>query len=275
MTALENVMDVIIYSNPEGGERFKNRGFCFLDFGDHKSASDAKRKISMGKVKPWNHDLVVDWAEPQDEPDEETMSQVKVLYVKNLKEAVTEERLTELFGQHGEIERVKKIKDYAFVHFKEREGAIKALEALRGTVLEDIQIDISLAKPQSDKKKKTGMRGRGVFGNTRGVGGRGGGSYGGNDYGGVYTPPLAATGGGYHRGGGGRYPPAAPAYNNPYPGAGGPLGYEPYGNYGGGGAYGGGGGYGGGYDPYSAYAPSYSAPVNAQVAIFIVYYNKS
>lgn len=43
-------MDCIIYSSPDAGENRKNRGFCFLDFCDHKTASDAKRKINAGKV---------------------------------------------------------------------------------------------------------------------------------------------------------------------------------------------------------------------------------
>uniref|UniRef100_A0A0M3JKQ6 RRM domain-containing protein n=1 Tax=Anisakis simplex TaxID=6269 RepID=A0A0M3JKQ6_ANISI len=70
-------------------------------------------------------DLVVDWAEQQEEPDEETMAKVKVLYVRNLKEAVSEAQLKEMFATHGEVDHVKKIKDYAFVHFVEREPAIK------------------------------------------------------------------------------------------------------------------------------------------------------
>jgi len=79
----------------------------------------------MGKIRPWNTDLVVDWAEQQDEPDDEIMQQVKVLYVRNLKEIVTEEQLTSLFATHGKIDKVKRIKDYAFIHFEERESAIK------------------------------------------------------------------------------------------------------------------------------------------------------
>lgn len=47
---LEHVVNVIVYANTEGGETRKNRGFCFVDFNDHKAASDAKRWISMGKV---------------------------------------------------------------------------------------------------------------------------------------------------------------------------------------------------------------------------------
>lgn len=106
--------------------------------------------------------------------------QVKVLYVRNLKEVVTEEKLKEIFTPFGEIERIKKIKDYAFVHFKEREPCVKvhfrdslravfkavikliffqALEEWNGKELEGVSIDCSLAKPQTEKKKKPMMRG--------------------------------------------------------------------------------------------------------------------
>lgn len=60
--------------------------------------------------------------------------QVKVLYVRNLTSDVTEEQLKEKFGEFGKVERVKKIKDYGFVHFEERDGAVKAMEALNGEV---------------------------------------------------------------------------------------------------------------------------------------------
>ncbi|KAI6174078.1 hypothetical protein M3Y98_01150900 [Aphelenchoides besseyi] len=156
---LEGVIDVIIYSSPDAAENRKNRGFCFVDFQDHKAASDAKRRLQNGKVRPWNGDLVVDWAEQQEEPDEETMSQVKVIYVKNLKESVTDDQLTELFSPYGEIDRVKKIRDYAFVHYKDRDSAVKAIEALKGTKIDDVEVEVSLAKPQADKKKMPIKRG--------------------------------------------------------------------------------------------------------------------
>ena len=38
------------------------------------------------------------------------MSKVKVLYVKNLTAVLTEEKLREVFGAFGTLERVKKIK---------------------------------------------------------------------------------------------------------------------------------------------------------------------
>jgi len=59
---------------------------------------------------------------------------VKVLYVRNLKASVTEEQLKEAFEPYGKVERTKRVKSYGFVHFVEREAAIKAMEALNGTV---------------------------------------------------------------------------------------------------------------------------------------------
>ena len=55
--------------------------------------------------------------------------------MKNLKVNVTEENLMLAFEPYGTIERVKKTKDYGFVHFEKREDAIKAMEELNGTVI--------------------------------------------------------------------------------------------------------------------------------------------
>lgn len=77
-----------------------------------------------------------------------------MLYVRNLTTDFGEEKLKELFEPFGSIERVKKIKDYGFVHFEERASALKAMEELNGKDLGGIEMEVSLAKPPSDKKKK-------------------------------------------------------------------------------------------------------------------------
>lgn len=59
---------------------------------------------------------------------------MKVLYVKNLTSDVTEEQLKEAFEKFGAVERVKKIKDYGFVHFEDREKALEAVEGMNGEV---------------------------------------------------------------------------------------------------------------------------------------------
>ena len=60
--------------------------------------------------------------------------QVKVLYVRNLKADVTEAELKEKFEPFGTVERVKKVKGYGFIHFTERDSALKAMQELNKTV---------------------------------------------------------------------------------------------------------------------------------------------
>lgn len=48
-----------------------------------------------------------------------------MLFVRKLATSVTEELLEKTFSQFGKLERVKKLKDYAFVHFEERDAAVK------------------------------------------------------------------------------------------------------------------------------------------------------
>ena len=76
------------------------------------------------------------------------------MYVRNLTVAVTEEKIQEVFEEYGKVERVKKIKDYAFVHFEDREKAVEAMKGLNHKDLMGAELQISLAKPPSDKKKK-------------------------------------------------------------------------------------------------------------------------
>ncbi|KAH9395875.1 hypothetical protein TYRP_020288 [Tyrophagus putrescentiae] len=127
--------EVIVYSDPL--DRTRNRGFCFLEFDSHKLASQAKRKLLSTRIKLWpNADMLVDWAEPLDEPDVETMSRVKVLYVRNLPLSTSEQTIAGVFSRFGgQVERVKKIKDYAFVHFSSREAALEAMAEMQGREL--------------------------------------------------------------------------------------------------------------------------------------------
>ena len=59
------------------------------------------------------------------------METVKILYVRNLMLHTSEDTLEAAFAKvtgKGTIERVKKIRDYAFVHFNTRENALKAMK---------------------------------------------------------------------------------------------------------------------------------------------------
>ncbi|KAH9519226.1 APOB1 complementation factor [Bulinus truncatus] len=127
----EGVVDVIVY--PSAMDKSKNRGFAFVEYESHRAAAMARRKLIPGRVQLWGHAIAVDWAEPEPETDEDVMSTVRILYVRNLMLSTTEEHLQQIFerliGEKDCIERVKKLMDEAFIHFKLREDAIKALEA--------------------------------------------------------------------------------------------------------------------------------------------------
>ena len=102
----------------------------------------AKRKLSKFN-RVLNREIAVDWADPHEEPDEETMSKVKVLYVRNLSSELTEEDVKNKFEAYGSIERVRIVKDYAFVHYDEREPAIKAMSELNGQLFGKNNLEIS------------------------------------------------------------------------------------------------------------------------------------
>ena len=57
---------------------------------------------------------------------------MKVLYARNLLLSTTEDTIEQVFSKFGEVERVKKIKDYSFIHFRTKEQARAALEAMNG-----------------------------------------------------------------------------------------------------------------------------------------------
>lgn len=160
----DGVVDVIVY--PSAADKAKNRGFAFVEYGSHRAAAMARRKLLPGRIQLWGHPIAVDWAEPEVEVDEDTMSSVKILYVRNLMLSTTEETIEKEFNniKPGSVERVKKIRDYAFVHFNNREDAVEAMKVLNGKLLDGSPIEVTLAKPV-DKDSYVRY--------TRGTGGRG------------------------------------------------------------------------------------------------------
>lgn len=105
----------------------------------------------------------MDWAEPEKDVDEETMQRVRVLYVRNLMLHTTEETLHSEFShlKPGSVERVKKLTDYAFIHFYCREDALAAQQSMNSKLIDGSAIEVTLAKPVS---KDSGRRFRPRFG---------------------------------------------------------------------------------------------------------------
>jgi RNA recognition motif-containing protein len=70
----EGITDVILYSSV--ADKSKSRGFAFVEFQNHRSAAMARRKLIPGRVYLWDHEIQIDWAIPENDVDEETMSKV-------------------------------------------------------------------------------------------------------------------------------------------------------------------------------------------------------
>ena len=75
------------------------------------------------------------------------MAQVKALHIRNLMFGTTEDIIEVVFSMHGPVDRVKKIRDYAFVHFHSKEDAHEAMKQLNGSLLDGAEIEVTLAKP--------------------------------------------------------------------------------------------------------------------------------
>lgn len=71
---VSGIVDVILYTN--SFDRRLNRGFAFVEFTSHRAAAMARRALVPGCVKIWDHNLMVDWAEPEPDVDDEQMMKV-------------------------------------------------------------------------------------------------------------------------------------------------------------------------------------------------------
>lgn len=76
---LDGIIDIYLYPNAQ--DKSLNRGFIFVEFKDHRAAAMARRKLIPGRVMLWEHEIAVDWADPEpgDPIDEDIMQTVSVL----------------------------------------------------------------------------------------------------------------------------------------------------------------------------------------------------
>lgn len=75
---VQGIVDVILYKNCF--DRRLNRGFAFVEFTSHRAAAMARRTLVPGYVKIWDQEVMVDWAEPEPDVDDEQMRQVSSNY---------------------------------------------------------------------------------------------------------------------------------------------------------------------------------------------------
>ncbi|KAG2581182.1 hypothetical protein PVAP13_6KG018400 [Panicum virgatum] len=176
----------------------RNRGFLFVEYYNHACAEYAKQKLSSPNFKVDGSQLTVSWAEPKGSTDASSAA-AQTIYVKNLPENVSKEKIKELFDKHGEVTKIVlppakagHKRDFGFVHFAERSSALKAVRGSEKYEIDGQVLEVSMAKPLADKKPDHSHRPGG------------GPSY-----------PLPPYGGGYMGDPYGAYGGGGPAYNQP------------------------------------------------------------
>ncbi len=106
------------------------------------------------------------------------MESVMKLYVGNLSFSTSEQRLREIFSEHGDVASATLVMDretgrprgFGFVEFANDEHGKAAMAALNGKNIDGRDLTVNEAKP----REAGGGGGRGGFGGGGGGGGRGG-----------------------------------------------------------------------------------------------------
>lgn len=90
------------------------------------------------------------------------------IYIGNLSDKTTKERLQSLFADFGEIESIKVIKDrftgrpkgYGFIEMPSNSEADQAIKALNGNRIDGSNIKVRPADPGGKRRKKRSFRRR-------------------------------------------------------------------------------------------------------------------
>ncbi len=126
------------------------------------------------------------------------------IYVSNLSWGTSADGLQELFSQYGEVDSVKIITDretgrsrgFGFVEMPNDSEGQKAIDELHETEFEGKTINVTVARPKTERPSRGFSNGGGGYGGGSGYNGGGGGYRGGGNRGGGNN----RGDGGYNRG---------------------------------------------------------------------------
>ena len=128
-------------------DKTTNRGFSFLEFQTHGDAVRACKHLSRRPLFLWGRNLSIDWAVPEMEVPNDKMTNVKVVFLRKLTLDTSERELQEIFSQFGQVDRIKKMKDFAFVHLESHAASLNAVRSLDGAEIHGSRIEATLSKP--------------------------------------------------------------------------------------------------------------------------------
>lgn len=158
---------------PLAGDGISNQGFCVIEFDNHPAAQRAYRLTTTAAngVTMDGRRLTVEWPDGVDRSTQQQQMQraglsnqlddamqVKNLYVGGVPVDVTEQEMRAVFSVYGEIDNVRlagqapnaRRPDFAFINYRDRDSAIRALEALRVEPKAQIRghaLEVEMARP--------------------------------------------------------------------------------------------------------------------------------
>ncbi|KAL6765092.1 hypothetical protein V8C86DRAFT_2461168 [Haematococcus lacustris] len=132
---VKGIISVELGTDRETGQ---HRGFGFVEMYNHAAAEAARRYLGRPDFRIQGREITVTWAEPRRADKVQADTSVRSVYVGNLPDEATEDKLRTLFAPYGTIsgislppdkENPKKLRGFGFVHFEERASALKAVAA--------------------------------------------------------------------------------------------------------------------------------------------------
>ncbi|MGE5342259.1 MAG: RNA recognition motif domain-containing protein [Candidatus Omnitrophota bacterium] len=107
------------------------------------------------------------------------------IYVGNLSRSATADELRRAFEDFGQVDNAHVVKDrftgesrgFGFVEMPSREEGMSAIENLNGKEIGGHAVNVSEARPRTDREQRGGRGGGGGGGGRGGRGGGGGGGY--------------------------------------------------------------------------------------------------
>ncbi|XP_064596728.1 APOBEC1 complementation factor-like [Liolophura sinensis] len=128
------IYEMTLVMNPRS---LSHRGYGFVIYTDKEHANQAVKELNNYEIRKGQ--LLGVCNSPR-----------RVLHVRNLRSTTTEDKIRKLcsqvVGRDNAVERVKKIRDYAFIHFRDRDAAIMAMTKLNGMNVEGAYIEVVWAR---------------------------------------------------------------------------------------------------------------------------------
>ncbi|WOL19088.1 hypothetical protein Cni_G27885 [Canna indica] len=137
-----------------------SKGYGFVQFEQEEAANNAIEKLN-GMLLNDKKVFVGPFVRKQERENTPTSIKFNNVFVKNLSESTTEERLQEIFGEYGKITSCVVMRDgdgkskcFGFVNFENPDEAAGAVQELNGKKFEDKEWYVGRAQKKSEREQE-------------------------------------------------------------------------------------------------------------------------